>query len=74
MTHFVGTLESYREITTEQNSELSTYRAIVTKNKAHSKTIESLKNLSQVEAIRNPSALLTNAMFFDLVEQGSLVR
>ncbi len=72
MTHFVGTLESYREITTEQNSELSTYRAIVTKNKAHSKTIESLKNLSQVEAIRNPSALLTNAMFFDLVEQGSL--
>lgn len=67
--HFLGELGSYQEIVTTQEATLEKYKDIITNNQEHIERTEDFRNLCQIEAIRNPSALLTNAMFFDLVEK-----
>lgn len=63
----LGTLESYKSIGERLSETLKYYQNFITTGTIHEKEKE-FKLLSQIEAIRNTSALLTNVMFFELAE------
>ena len=72
MVQLVGPLSTYADITGKYKEDLSDYKETITQDQAREGTIDELRNLAQVEAMRSPSALLTNAMYFDLVVEGKL--
>lgn len=73
MSHWLGEFGGYQELAKQKGEELLNYKKNITVHeKPHDNTTNMFRNVSQIEALRNPSALLTNAMFFDLVEKGKL--
>ena len=72
MSQFVGTLSTYREIGSNPHKAPTEFKETIIKDQPRSNSISKFRNLFQVEAIRSTSALLTNAMFFDLVEKKTL--
>lgn len=64
---FMGEFGSYSDIGVSNFETLKNYKNFILESKIQEKEKE-FKSLLQIEAIRNSSALLTNAMFFELAE------
>lgn len=68
--YFLGELGSYNKISMLNVSTLKNYQSFICEEMDSKEKENEFKLLSQIEAIRNCSALLTNPMFFELARAG----
>lgn len=68
--YFLGELGAYNKISMLNLCTLKNYQSFICKDLDSKEKENEFKLLSQIEAIRNCSALLTNPMFFELARAG----